>query len=300
MTKVSHKKLKPPISYYGGKQRLASKIVKYLPKHTVYVEPFCGGAAVFFAKPLPRTNNSHHYRECLNDLDGQLINFYRVMQSTDRRFLLPQIMNTAYSREEYELAQFICNAIDGEYTSIERAWGYYVNLGMSFANKYGGGWSVSVYSHNSAATWENRKRHILKTAYRLKGVAFECKDALDVIRQWDSPQTLFYCDPPYINAEQGYKYTYSVDQYRELVSVLRRIKGSFVLSGYDNPYVPLNWPVIKFNARMSAANGCRRKDTARIECLWVVDRSENVRPAIKKLFATGKYDCFCGIHGSEK
>jgi len=297
--KVFHK-VKPPIGYYGGKQRIATKIIKYLPKHTVYVEPFCGGAAVFFAKPLPKTTSNNHYRECLNDVDGNLVNFYQVMQSNERRALLQRIMQTPYARKCYEQARTL-KQHDVVISTVDRAWAYYININMSFGNAYSGGWGVDLYGRNSAKTWENRKKRLLQAAYRLQGVYLECKDALDVIKQWDSPQTLFYCDPPYVDTRQGYVHTYSIEQYKALIVLLQQIKGSFMLSGYKTPHVPPWWPKVEFTARMSAVNGKLRKgiNTRRTECLWIVDRSHTVRPTIQKLFATGKYDCFKGLHHEE-
>ena len=127
-------------------------------------------------------------------------------------------------------------------------------------------------------------------------VFIECDDALAVIKRWDSPQTLFYCDPPYINTCQEYKHKYSIAQYKDLIAALEAAKGSFVLSGYPNNYVPKNWLLVEFKARMSAANGRKRKslDTERTECLWVVDRSANARPEIKRLFDSCAFDCFGG------
>lgn len=67
------KPMKPPFSYYGGKQRMASKIIPYIPKHTVYVEPFCGSATILFKKPWPNVTNTHHYREYINDTNKCLL-----------------------------------------------------------------------------------------------------------------------------------------------------------------------------------------------------------------------------------
>ena len=70
---------KPATSYYGGKQRMAHNVIPLLPKHTVYVEPFCGGATIMFKKPWPAVSNRDHYREVINDHDERLINFYRAL-----------------------------------------------------------------------------------------------------------------------------------------------------------------------------------------------------------------------------
>lgn len=93
------------VSYYGGKQRIASRIAPLLPRHTVYVEPFAGGAAVMFAKPTPPFTDSQHYRECINDVSGHLINLYRVMRDkSTAETLIHRLAFTPYARDDYELA----------------------------------------------------------------------------------------------------------------------------------------------------------------------------------------------------
>ncbi|MEJ5328486.1 MAG: DNA adenine methylase, partial [Candidatus Bathyarchaeia archaeon] len=72
------KPMKPPFSYYGGKQKFSSKIIPLIPKHTVYAEPFCGSAAVFFKKPFPSVKDRGNYREAINDTNEWLVNFFRV------------------------------------------------------------------------------------------------------------------------------------------------------------------------------------------------------------------------------
>jgi len=162
--------MRPIISYYGGKQRMASKIIRYLPKHTVYVEPFCGGAAVFFRKPWPKVTNADHYREVLNDLDGQLINFYRVLQDKDTsEELIRRLQFTAYSRSEYKLAVDICNGRIPA-TNIAKAWAYFVNINMSFGNKINGGFGTSTYRSNHGKTWVNRVERLEAIIERLAGV----------------------------------------------------------------------------------------------------------------------------------
>lgn len=74
------KPMKSPLSYYGGKQRMAKNIIPLIPQHTVYVEPFCGGATILFKKPWPNVTNTHHYREVINDLDNNLIYFFKTLR----------------------------------------------------------------------------------------------------------------------------------------------------------------------------------------------------------------------------
>jgi DNA adenine methylase len=127
---------------------------------------------------------------------------------------------------------------------------------------------------------------------RLSAVHIEQDDAINVIKRWDSPQTLFYCDPPYLGAAHSYVGKYSETYHKALINTLSECKGSFVLSGYDNKYVPKHWEKVTFDVVMSATLAKDNTDKKRTECLWIVDQSENVRPEIRKLFDSGKFDCF--------
>jgi len=110
---------------------------------------------------------------------------------------------------------------------------------------------------------------------------------------------LFYCDPPYINAIQGYTHNYTIEQYKELIATLNDIKGSFVLSGYNNEYVNPQWDKVVFKAVMSASRSKPNINKNREECIWMVDKSHTVRPEIKTLFDSGKFDCFPHISPEE-
>ena len=275
--------MKPLVSYYGGKQRLASKIVPLLPPHTVYVEPFCGGASVFFAKGKPPVTNSHHYREVLNDTLGQLVTLYRVAKLQPDE-LQRQIDATLYSRRDYERACDIYKHPE-QHNDLMVAWATYVNLMQSFKNGACDGWAYQVKTRNNGAIWENNKRRLPAQLSRLSDAYIEQRDALEVIKAWDSPQTLFYCDPPYPDTAQGHYSGYTQDDFNALLDTLANCKGSFVLSCYPNDAVPKEWTRHDFTARMSASNGRNRTnhDTKRTECLWIVDRSHNMPPDLAKI-----------------
>ena len=85
-----------PFGYYGGKQRMVSKILPLIPKHTVYIEPFFGGGSVFFRKPYPAISDNSHYREVINDFDERAINFFRVLQDKNKfEILQHKLFHTA-------------------------------------------------------------------------------------------------------------------------------------------------------------------------------------------------------------
>lgn len=275
--------MRPLISYYGGKQRLASKIVPLLPPHTVYVEPFAGGASVLFAKGKPPVTNHHHYREVINDTLGNLVTLYRVAKLQPDA-LFAQIDATLFARSEYDRAVSIYKEPDG-HDDVTVAWATYVAVMQAFANVPGGGWAMQVKAQNNAETWQNRMTRLPEQLDRLKDIYVEQDDALNVIKRWDSPQTVFYCDPPYPDTTQGHYSGYTQDDFDALLETLGNCKGSFVLSCYPNDAVPNEWKRVDFTARMSASNGRSRTEhkTTRTECVWVVDRSDTMPDDLKRI-----------------
>lgn len=296
--------MKPLISYYGGKQRLAKRIVSLLPPHTVYAEPFAGSCAVLFAKGVPSITNSVQYSEVINDVDKHLVNMYRVFQENSEK-LLEKLELTLYSEAEYKRSSVILNNYSN-YSELERAWAYFVNIQQSFSNAFNGGWRRNLYHKNSVSTWSKRIENLKPIIDRFLSVYVSCTDALTFIEQWDSPQTCFYCDPPYIGARQNYANGYKIDQYRSLIEVLSSCQSSFVLSHYNIPgvQIPASWEKYEISS-YACANGTgrvnmdhTRKATdeemgngQRTEILWRVDRSKNVRkeliPVISNIFPEG-------------
>lgn len=291
---------KPPISYYGGKQRMAHNIVPLIPRHTVYVEPFAGGAAVLFAKPWPDVTNTDHYREVINDIDGRLINFYRQLRDNGAE-LIRRLELTLYSEEEHRIAkQLDCD------DDIEAARRYVVNANQSFGSRLNSGWGRNVYGRNSAATWVSRVARLPEYLERMHGVHIACDDALKVIRQWDSPQTFFYCDPPYPGTNQGHYKGYTVDNFRQLVETLDGCQGGFIMSNYqqDGVKIPDDWERFEFSAHASSRgrvgyDRSKKMDEAgqnreRTEVVWRRLARVEPREEIRKLYASGAFDCFRG------
>lgn len=267
--------MKPLISYYGGKQRIASKILPYFPKHTVYVEPFAGGAALLFAKPNFIVSNSCCYREVLNDKNDLLINLYRVAIEKPKELGL-KIQATLYSQSDHrEATKITKNPTD--YDDVTKAWAFYVNISQSFANGLNKGWGTSVCSQNGAVTWRNKQLQLPEILNRLKNVYISCEDAIRCIKRWDSQQTLFYCDPPYPNTEQGHYLGYFIDDFKLLCDTLDNIQGSYVLSNYTQNIQPQSAQQrIEIETVMSASLN-KQVDKKRTEVLWVCDRSNNIK-----------------------
>ncbi len=252
--------------------------------HTVYVEPFAGGAALLFAKERRKITDKSHYREVINDTNNLVVNFYRVAKLRhDELFSL--IDATLYSQSEYNRAKDICKNPDG-HDELTLAWAFYVNVQCSFTHIPNTGWGMGVKSENWAATWNNKKADLLAKMKRIEDVHVSCEDAIRCIERWDSPQTLFYCDPPYPDSNQGHYAGYTLEHWQKLCDALDNCQGSYVLSNYAQPIEPKSAQNrIEIQARMSAANGKDRANTNthRTEILWTCDRSHAMREDIAKI-----------------
>ena len=219
--------IKTPISYYGGKQKLAPKIISIIPPHTLYAEPFVGGAAIFFGKQPSEV-------EVLNDTNRELINFYKVVQ-TDFVGLEKEIRITLHSRDLHRKASVIYNNPE-LFNEVKRAWAVWVLSTQSFCSQLD---STFGYDKTSNSTTKkiinNRDRFTEHMAIRLQNCQIECTDALYIIQSRDTPNSFFYCDPPYFNSDCGHYDGYSEQDFENLLKSLSAIKGKFLLSSYPSP-----------------------------------------------------------------
>ena len=219
--------LKTPISYYGGKQKLASRIIELIPEHTLYCEPFIGGAAVFFAKEPSDI-------EVLNDVNKELINFYKVVQN-DFVSLEKEIRITLHSRDLHRKASVIYNHPD-MFSEIKRAWAVWVLSTQSFSAQLDSSFGFDKSKNTTTKKIiNNRDRFTEDMAIRLQNVNLECADALYVIRSRDTGDSFFYCDPPYFNSDCGHYDGYSEQDFENLLKTLSEIKGKFLMSSYPSP-----------------------------------------------------------------
>lgn len=218
--------MRTPITYYGGKQRLASTIVAMMPSHKIYCEPFFGGGAVFFHKPKANI-------EIINDKNDLLINFYLCAQN-EFEGLQRKIQTTIHSESVYLYAKDVWNGRI-EVSNIEKAWAIWLITNGSFAGSMHGGWkwcNGTAGSH-SAIFLRNKRIDFSQQLYeRLECVQISCRDAIRVIKERDSEDTLFYLDPPYPGSFQGHYLGYTHKDLFELLQILSQIKGKFILSNY--------------------------------------------------------------------
>ena len=225
-------KSKTPISYYGGKQRLLSIIVSKIPKHILYCEPFLGGAAIFFGKEPSEV-------EVINDTNKELINFYRVCKE---KFLDLQthVRITLHSRKAHQDAKII-NANPHLFTDVQRAWAVWVLSSQTFSSQLDNSWGFDKAKRTTTKKISNKREQFTEDlAIRLQDAQIECADALYIIQSRDTPDSFFYCDPPYFNSNCGHYDGYTSDDFERLLKTLSGIKGKFLLSSYPSPLL-MKW-----------------------------------------------------------
>lgn len=219
--------MKAVLKYPGAKNRLAPWILSFIPEHKVYLEPFAGSLAFLL-------NKKRSHIETVNDLDGEIVNFFRVLRDTPEK-LQRLLQTTPYSREEY------INAFEPCDDPAERARRFAVRCWMGFGcgNHYHNGFRSGQQSNspNPAKAWARLPQTITLASERLRGVQIECMDALELIRRYNTEDVFIYADPPYLpDIRKGYLYSeeMALDQHKELLQVLAGHPGKVLLSGYDN------------------------------------------------------------------
>ncbi len=214
-----------PLAYIGGKRRLAPTIIRLLPPHVTYVEPFAGGAQVFFHKPRSQV-------EILNDIDGEIFNFLRVCQDHHEE-LARWLKFASASRRLFDTFSAQNPTL---LTDIQRAARFlYLQKNCFGGRTYRRSFRYAV--GRSLHFRPDRLPDLLgKTATRLATVQIECLPYDQVLARYDRPTTLFYCDPPY----QGltlYHHNFSDHDFEQLAQRLVAIRGRFLLSINDTPLI---------------------------------------------------------------
>jgi len=280
--KKAARRLHSPICWFGGKGNMVAKLLPLLPPHRIYVEPFGGGASLLFAKPPSPV-------EVYNDIDSGLVNFFRVLRDPEKFAKFYHLVAfTPYSREEYEYCRKTWESCEDE---VEKAYRWFVVARMSFSGAFGYSWgSVVTTSRNGMAAtcskWLSTIKMLPAIHERMMRVQIEHADFRDILKRYDTPETLFYCDPPYVpetRRGQVYKHELTLDDHRELVQILLSLKGKVLLSGYAHPvYAPLEeagWQRIDFRTACYAvgrtrATGIMGEGAAklmhpRVESVWI-------------------------------
>lgn len=259
--------IRPPVKWHGGKHYLARRIVACFPLHQTYVEPFGGAASVLLNKgPSPV--------EVYNDLDERITRLFRVLR--DRGEQLRNLLAlTPYSEVEFD------DAVDPTDDELEQARRDFVRWRASIGGR-GEDFSFTLHRVRRgmadvvSAYLSAIDDELPKIVQRLRSVQILCRPALNVIRDWDSSGTLFYCDPPYLPATRAEptRAAYAVDMterdHRQLAEQLNQCEGKVILSGYPSAlYDELyrGWRVVQFDIANHAAGApVKARET---ECLWM-------------------------------
>lgn len=263
---------RPALRYHGGKFRLAPWVMGFFPEHQCYVEPFGGAAGVLLQKP-------RSYAEVYNDLDGDVVNFFRVLQDPALRGqLIERVLLTPYARSEFDKAWKPARG------QVERARRLAIRAQMGFgsagATKGSTGFRVDTKrAYGTAqALWAQYPENIAQVGARLAGVLIENRTALEVMRQHDAPSTLHFVDPPYVMATRDprassgrstyYRHEMTDTAHLELLEAVRGLAGMVVLSGYASELYAGQldgWEEHCTESRISAGRGT----TLRTESLWL-------------------------------
>jgi len=266
---MTQQKLKTPITYYGGKQRMLPHILPKIPEHHTYIEPFFGGGAVFWGKPPSKA-------EVVNDINNRLITFYKVLKY-DYDELATLIDETFHSRAQHRDSHAEYKSAVGPGGEVEisdvlrMAWAVWTQTNMSFSSLIGQGFAYDRYG--SCALKIFNKKHQLTDAYqnRLKRVTIESYDVLKVMKAYDAEDAFFYLDPPYVSSDQGHYAGYTADDFKRLLDMCMGMKGKFLLSSYPEPQLldyrkQLGWQDEDITQTL-AVSGKRAEKKSKIECL---------------------------------
>jgi DNA adenine methylase len=271
---LSKTSFKSPINWFGGKYYMASKINNIIPEHKLYVEVFGGAGHLLFKKEKSEI-------EVYNDIDSGLTSFFKVLRDKAKaNELHRRLVLTLHSREEFLNCR---DTWQDEVDEIERVRKWYVHLMQSFSgNCRSWSYSKTVSSRGmSQATSKylsNIDDNLPLAVERFRTVQVENMDYKDLIKKYDTKDTLFYLDPPYIHntRKMTFKYNYELtdNEHKELVGILLNIKGKAILSGYDNEIynelIDNGWEKFnlgEFSERSTKTNMTKKQK--RQEFLWV-------------------------------
>ncbi len=254
--------------WYGGKYSHLDWLLPLLPEAHHYCEPFGGSCAVLL-------NRAPSPVETYNDVDGEVVNFFRVLRDKTED-LLKAIALTPFSREEF----FVACATNGKKLSrVERARRFFVRArqvrtGLAQTASLGR-WANCKNTTRAGmagvvSRWLGSVDALPDIAQRLLRVQIENRPAEEVIRLYDSPDTLFYCDPPYPHEARGddkaYGYEMTDEQHCRLASVLARVKGKVAVSGYRCALMDELYK--SFRRHDAPSKTCHSVKTPRAEALW--------------------------------
>jgi DNA adenine methylase len=273
---------RPALRYYGGKWRLAPWIISHFPQHQNYVEPCGGAASVLLQKPRSPL-------ETYNDLDGDVVNFFRVLRDRPDE-LIRKIRLTPWAREEHEIARSPHDDL------VENARRFFMSGWMSISGSAfdeSTGWRSTSYHGQSFVSHifqkKNTEKVLKRIAERFSSVQIEQRDASYVIERYGNfDGSLIYFDPPYVKETRKTKSQYKIEAddrfHIDCADLLRFVKGCVVVSGYAcdlyrDLYEAHGWT--RYDRQAQTNGGGKR-----IESLWLSPRTVEAldRPKQDRLF----------------
>jgi DNA adenine methylase len=277
------------IRWYGGKFSHLNWLLPLLPSCQHFCEPFGGSAAVLL-------NRDPSLVETYNDIDGDLVTFFRVLRNKPDE-LIEKLAVTPFSREEFRRAYEMRGRTD--IPDVERARLFFiraeqVRIGLAQTSTAGRWAWCKLTSRRgmsgAVSRWLNRIDALWAVSERLRRVQIENRDAIEVILQYDSPETLFYLDPPYPHESRGdvhaYAYEMTERNHKRLAEVLHSIQGKAAISGYRSPLTErLYGGWMRIDAPQAIIHSVKKP---RIESVWInYDITEIGRDIIERLEQIG-------------
>lgn len=265
--------MRTPVVCFGGKSRLAPWLVTLLEEfapHTTYIEPFCGGAALLYAKPPSSV-------EILNDIDNGVVDFFRVLRDPVLFQQLQHVLTyTLWSRTELEECARTWSSVDD---LVERVRRWFVVVRQSFTHEVcpDADWLCSKME-NEAERFASLVDDLMRYAYRLRRVQIECGSFEHVMTLYDEKGTLYYLDPTYLmgtRVDGFFTHELTDEQHEWLLAFVCSCKGQVMLSGYPSALYEryLSGPEwIRFEKRraMTIRNTVStRKSSVRTEVVWI-------------------------------
>ncbi len=223
--------IRPLFNYFGSKFILSRKLLGMIPPHHTYIEPFCGSAAMFFAKQSAKV-------EILNDLNHNITTLFRILRDPVKREKLCELITlTPYSREEYTIAQDYRDEKD----EMVRTWKFLILSNMGFAGKqrYKTGWKTEYQEYRTISVWNRLPNRLTIAAQRLKNAQIDNRPAIDVLQRTDHKEAFHFIDPPYPyysfeTPKHCYDFSMTDEEHIELIEVLKNLTGKAMITMYQN------------------------------------------------------------------
>lgn len=269
--KQKNKPVKSPLKWHGGKYYLTPKLTPLMPEHVHFVETHFGSGAVLLGKDPAGIS------EVANDLNGNLMNFWRVLQDEELFARLCRVIAAVpFSQAAWEDA----DAGNFDHTDpVARAAAFFTLCRQSLAGRMA---TFAPLSRNrvrrgmneQASAWLSAVDGLAAVHNRLKRVAILSMHATDVIKSQDGAKTFFYLDPPYVQSTRAVTKTYgefemSDDDHVRLLKTLQSIEGKAMISGYSNDLYDdmlRGWHRVEFDLPNNAASGDKKRRM--VECIW--------------------------------